>query len=216
MAFGFEREPGTARGYINRSNPDFAIGKRLSRKRYDRYIDSIGQRRSELKEGSDALREAERVLEGIRARLADLAAREAALREREADLSEREAVLALREQEAGLARRVGRATAQGRGQRRYNAALSAYVETQRRRGHAINKKQAQASPEFKSIMKRIKGHANTRRNPHIADRNRFDRDMALRELGGDRFFRDQYESLYGGRSGGHGHRRLTVRRRRAA
>lgn len=101
--------------------------------------------------------------------------------------------------------------AQQRGQRRFNTALEAYAAEQRRLGRKVDRRKLKSSPEFKAILADLKGMPNKRGNPAIADENRFNRRKALDRLGGDKVFRDQYESLYGGRPGGHGFRRPATR-----
>jgi len=181
MAFGFDRLPGTARNYINRSNPDYEIGQVISRRQFTRYTDRLVEDASEAEESGEGL---------------------ASIAETDAMLADLADSLARRERQSGEAFQLR----QGSGQRRYNAALEAYVSNQRARGRRINKRQAAASPEFKQIMADLKPSKRLSR-----DERRVARSKALDQLGGDQFFRNQYQSLYGGRAGGHG--RTRVRRR---
>lgn len=198
MAFGFTRERGTGRGYVaDGSNPEFAAGERLSRRQYDKYTERLGKR-THLP-GTAEIRATERMLEQLARDL-----------ERE-EIDESEAFqerLELLQRRRAIERTSPRRAAQGAGQRRYNAALDAYVKAQRSAGRPIGKRDASRSPEFKQIMADLKGRPNKSRNPAVADDNRYRRQKALAHLGGDRFFRDQYESLYGGRPGGHGAYRM--------
>jgi hypothetical protein len=194
MAFGFSRERGTGRGYVaDGSNPEFAAGTRLSRRQYDKYTERLGARRH--LPGATAIRQTERELEQLRR---DLAAEEI---ESVEFLDEQRRLL---QQRRGIEATSPLLSARGAGQRRYNAALDAYVKQQAHRGRRIGKRAASQSPEFKQILADLKGKPNKRNNPRIADENRFRRRKALDALGGDRYFREQYESLYGGRPGGHG------------
>lgn len=182
MAFGFQRRPGTSRGYVNTSNTEgpYEIGQTISRRQYDKYVESLGKR-THLP-GTAAIRETERHLEELRRALA----RE----EIEAD--------ELFEIRGELERLRGQSNGpQARGQRRYNAALEAYVRQKRSQGIRIDKRQARSSAEFKTIMGDIKGRPNKRGNPNIRDQNRFLRKRALDKLGGSNIFREQYDSLYG-------------------
>lgn len=190
MAFGFHRQAGSGRGYVNDANPDFAIGQRLSRRQYDKYIERIGKR-THLP-GAEAIRETERLLEQLRANLAQ---RAADLDAQAAGLDLREEQLALREQELAFEQQLFRKGRQSAGQRRYNALLNAYVGEQRRRGVKINKRQAAASAEFKQIVKDVKGRPNKKNNPNIRDQNRFNRMKALDKIGGSNAFREYYKNL---------------------
>lgn len=194
MAFGFTRQRGTGRGYVNDSNPDFATGQRLSRRQYDKYVETLGKR----SHGADIIRETERQLETLRDQLS----------RRSADLDRQADALRLAELELEYERASFRMERTSAGQRRYNSALSSYVKTQRARGRRITKREAAQSPEFKSIMTDLRGQTNRSRNPNIADANRFRRRKALDRLGGDQAFRDEYELLHGGRIGGHGFRKV--------
>lgn len=187
MAFGFVRQPGTRRRFLNTET-----GEEISYRQYNKVLDRLGARQPALKTSVEALRAAENELERIRQSLAS----------RSAQLDARETLLAERERELALERQLFRAERQGRGQRRYNAALEAYTRAQRLRGRPrLTKTQARAEPVFKQALADLKGRANPNRNPNIADANRFARQKALATLGGDAFFRDQYESLYGSRHG---------------
>ncbi len=187
MAFGFVRAPGTSRNYINTET-----GEILSRRQYDKFVDRLGKRNPGL--AIDAIRDTERQLEALRA----------SLNRREAQVAAREEIVSERERILELEKQLFRAGRQSSGQRRYNAALEAYVRSQRLRGRRINKLQARSDPAFKQALEDLKGWPNKRRSPAIADDNRVRRNRAMATLGGDVFFRDQYESLYGGRAGGHG------------
>jgi hypothetical protein len=196
MAFGFRRSAGTARGYVNETNPDFAIGQRLSRRQYDKYVETLGKR-THLP-GVGVLREAQRRLEEIGDRLKHLAAQERELTERERALAERARLIEEEEIQLNLRSRANRRARQNAGQRRYNSLLEAYVAEQRRKGdHTLNKRTAAQRPEFKQIVSDVKGKANPRNNPNIRDENRFRRMKALDKLGGSNVFREYYENLYG-------------------
>jgi hypothetical protein len=185
VAFGFRRQSGTGRGYVNESSPDFAIGQRLSRRQYDKYIETLGKR-THLP-GADAIRETERRLESLREQL--LA--------RAADLDTRETALRLRELELEFEQAQFRKARQNAGQRRYNALLDAYVGEQRRRGKRIGKREASQTAEFKQLVADVRGRPNKRGNPNIRDQNRFNRLKALDAVGGGLVFREYYEMLYG-------------------
>lgn len=198
MAFGFTREPGTRRNYINAET-----GERLSRKQYDAFVTRLGKRQPGL--ATSAIRDTERQLEALRT----------ALNRREAEVAAREELVGERERILALEKQLFRAGRQSSGQRRYNAALEAYLRSQRSRGRRMNKLQARSEPAFKQALSDLKGRPNKKHDPRIADENRYRRQKAMAALGGDTFFRDQYESLYGGRAGGHGNRivRLSPRGR---
>lgn len=185
MAFGFKRQPGTSKGYINESNPDYAIGQRLSRRQYSKYVETIGQR--QRSHGADYILETERKLEELRAALA----------QRAADLDTREEALRVRELELEFERAQFRRARQNAGQRRRAALLDAYVGEQRRRGKRITKREASGSAEFQQLVKDVRGRPNKRGNPNIRDENRFRRLKALDAVGGGLVFREYYEMLYG-------------------
>lgn len=156
-----------------------ATGEVISRKAYDRHVQALiteyVAEESEL--GAEAMSATAR-------HLADL---EDALRRRQ------------------VATRPETQARQGAGLRRRNALLEAYYETQQLRGSRATKAELGASPEFKQIIADMKGRPNPRRDPNIRDDNRVRRSDALDRVGGDLFFRKQYEKLFpGGRSGGHG------------
>ena len=195
MAFGFIRLPGTSRRFQN-----IESGETISYRQYNKHLDRLGARAPALKTSIEAIRATEDELARIRASLAS----------REAELQAREALVAERERALELERELFRAGRQSAGQRRYNAALESYVRSARLRGRRINKREARSEPAFRQAMKNLKGRPNPKRNPTIADENRFRRRKALDTLGGDVFFRDQYESLYGN---AHGVRKLSVRGR---
>jgi aminopeptidase N len=196
MAFGFRRASGTSRGYVNETSPDFAPGQRLSRRQYDKYVESLGKR--SRMPGVDAIRDAERNLERISAQLRELEAREADLSERERRLAERERLLSEREAEARRSKLANQRSRQSAGQRRYNTLLEAYVSEQRRRGNrSITKRQAAQSSEFKQIVKDVKGKPNPKNNPNIRDQNRFARMKALDKVGGSNVFREFYDQMFG-------------------
>jgi hypothetical protein len=191
MAFGFRREAGTGRGYVNVDNPLFAPGQRLSRRQYDKYVEQIGAR-THLP-GAAAIRDAERRLEALREALAE---RSEALDARERELAERELALAERERE-GVQTGAYRRERQGAGQRRYNLALDLYVRAQREAGRTIDKRQARSEPAFKAALADIKGQRNPKNNPNIRDRNLFLRKRGFRALGGADQFKEEYEARYG-------------------
>lgn len=202
--FGFKREAGTRRNYINESNPDFAVGQRLSRKQYDKYIERRGAR-THLP-GAEQLRETERLLEQMRANLA--------LRANELD--QREASLQLREAELKLEQELFRKGRQNAGQRRFNAMLDAYVSNERRKGRTVSKLKARSEPAFKQVMEDIKGKPNKRRNPNVAAENAIRRRRALDAVGGGATFREFYTGLYGALQEGTIGSRVAVRAHRRA
>lgn len=181
MAFGYKRGPGATRYYVNE-----LTGERISRRQYDKYVRALGKNQPVAL----AIAETERMLDALRLRLAEVSARENEVARREAELAAREAELALEKQ-------LFRKSRTDKGQRRYNAALDAYVAEQRRLGKRISKIDARKSAEFKSLMKDLKGKKNPKQNPKIADENRFNRMKALDRLGGSQVFREYYEKLYG-------------------
>jgi hypothetical protein len=185
MAFGFSRQPGNARGYVNENNSEYAIGHRLSRRQYDKYVKSIGQRKH--LPGVEAIRETEKLLEKMRSDLA----------QRSADLDTREEALALRERELELEQQLFRKGRHSAGQRRYNVMLDAYVANERRKGRTLNKRQAMQEPVFKQAMIDMKGKPNKRHDPNIAARNVAMRRKALETVGGNQVFREYYDSMYG-------------------
>lgn len=189
MAFGFRREAGKGRGYVNEGNADFAPGQRLSRRQYDNYIEGIGKRQH--LPGTEAIRATERQLEQLRENL----------RQREQNLNTREASLKLREQELELEKLLFRTGRTSAGQRRYNAVLDAYVTEQRRQGRKVTKIEARKSDAFKSILNDIKGRPNKRHNPNIAADNKQRRLRALERIGGGAAFREYYERMYGPTTG---------------
>lgn len=204
MAFGFAREKGGARGYVNESNPEFAPGQRLSRRQYDKFTEKLGVRQHGS--GVDAIAETERQLEALRASLA----------QRASALDQREASLELRERELALEKELFRKGRQSAGQRRYNAALDAYVSEKRRQGQTINKIQARRDPEFNAIMRDLKGRANPRGSPNIRDANKEKRLRALDALGGGANFREYYSKLYGSMVRGTTGSQVAVRARNRA
>ena len=185
MAFGFSRQPGAARGYVNEGNSDFAIGHRLSRRQYDKYVEKLGQRHHQP--GAEAIRETEKLLEKMRADLV----------QRSASLDTREAGLELREKELELERQLFRKGRHSAGQRRYNVMLDAYVANERRKGRTLNKRQAMQEPVFKQAMIDMKGKPNKRHDPNVAARNVVMRRNALERVGGAQVFREYYDSMYG-------------------
>lgn len=192
MAFGFRRLSGRARNYEAVDAEGYAPGTVLSRRQYDAYVSRLGRR--ERLPGFDLIREAERRLEALQARL------EAAERAAQSEF-EREAVTQARE----AARREGAATAQAKlrrsrqqaGQRRYNSLLKSFREERARQGRPISFREARVNAEFRQIVADMKGKANPKGDPNIADDNRSRRMKALDRLGGDRVFREQYAALYG-------------------
>lgn len=186
MAFGFSRERGTGRGYVNETNPAFAPGQRLSRRQYDKMIETLGAR-THLP-AAEAIRAAELRMETIRR---DLMERGAALDARERDILAREAALAAREAEPMI--RAGyRRQRQGAGQRRYNAALEAYVK---RTGKS--RREAAKDAVFREAVKNLKAKPNPRDNPNVAARNVARRRAAYAVLGGSDGFREEYERMFG-------------------
>jgi len=183
--FGFKREAGTGRGYVNESNPDYEIGTRLSRRQYDKFIEKQGARQK--LPGADQIRETERQLEQLRDALA----------RRETALDLRETELKLREQELQLEKDLFRKGRQSAGQRRYNTMLDAFVTNERRKGKTVNKRDARNDPVFKQAMEDIKGKPNKRKNPNIAAENVERRRRALAVVGGGDVFREYYERTYG-------------------
>ncbi len=194
MAFGFARLPGRSRQYVNVSNTDapVPIGETLSRRQYDRYIERLGQR-THLP-GTTAIRDAERRLEALRQALLDQ--RENLLDQREADIAAREAALAEAERELQARQSAFGNSAQARGQRRYNAALDAYVDERRRQGRPISKRDARSTPEFREIMKDIKGRPNKRGLGSVRDADAAKRRAAFDKLGGGITFKEFYQRLY--------------------
>ncbi len=184
MAFGFTRQSGTSRGYVNQTNPDFAYGQRLSRRQYDAYLERLGER-THLP-GIEILRETERKLEALRD---NLAARSAALDEREAEIRRRE--IAMAEQEAEKTRAgYHRKTRQRAGQNVFNAALDRYVRLQRERGNAVTKRAAKSSPEFKAISAALKPIKS--KNPNVRAREVQRRRRVLAPLGTAAEFWEEY------------------------
>lgn len=203
MAFGFARERGTGRGYVNTANPEFAIGARLSRRQYDRYVAGLGKRQGlpALSEAAQALVRAERELEALRAALGAQAVPDIA--------SVREA-----EHAAGRARAVfnrrARTTA---GQNRFNVAIRAFRDSEAAHGRALTYAQARADPRFREAVDLLKGKRNPFGDPNIAARNKEGRAWALEMLGGARGFREQYEAMYGARPRGRATRGMRIRKR---
>jgi hypothetical protein len=190
MAFGFTRERGTGRGYVNVDNPLFAPGQRLSRRQYDKYVEQIGQR-MHLPAGPQAIVEAENRLARIRNALAE---RAAALDDRERELLEREAALAERERErteTGYARRA----AQRRGQDRYNLRLELYVRREREAGRTLTKRQAALEPAFRAINEQWKWRKNA-----SPDANQERRWKAMEALGGLRVYQETSAEVIGYRA----------------
>jgi hypothetical protein len=189
MAFGFRREQGVARGYVNVDNPLFAPGQRLSRRQYDKYVEQIGAR--SFLPGEQALRDAERRLTALRDALAQ---RSEALDTRERELAERELALAQRERErveTGVQSAVRRKGSIRYGLDRYRGALDLYQRRARDAGRVINKRQAAAEPEFKAIWSDIKGQKNPSRNPNVTKRNQSRRMTGYNALGGLAEWQDQ-------------------------
>jgi hypothetical protein len=189
VAFGFERKKGSARIYVNVSNPDFEIGQELSRRSYDKYVTSIGRRNPGLATGANAIREAERQLEALRRSL-DMRAHALDLRER--DLARREAEAA-----ADLERKLFRAERQSAGQRRYRSVLDAWRDEQARHGRQISKRDAARDPGFRQVLADMKGKPNPRGNPNIRLQNEALRERAAKHLGGWRRFKEIYEGMFG-------------------
>ena len=183
MAFGFRREAGTGRGYINEES-----GERLSRRQYDKHVERLGKRQH--LPGAEAILATEHMLEGLRARIAEVS-------ERETDVARRELELDLRARELEFEKQLFRKSRTSAGQRRLNATLEAYVQEQRRRGKKVNKIEARKSQDFKSILEKLKGRPNKGKSASVADENRFNRLKALDQLGGSNMFREYYEKLYG-------------------
>lgn len=220
MAFGFDREKGSARGYINRDNPLFAPGQRLSRRQYDAYVAGLGQRRTlpTPPQAAQSTADIEGRLEGLRRRLEG--ARSASTRRRVS--REIAATEAAREAARATEHRLER---QGAGQRRYNLMLDLYVRQQRELGRDVTKRQAAQDPAFKEAVRLAKGRrvpvdrATGRRNPNAVARNAEDRRRGFAAVGGADRFREEYDAKYGRRTargsrrGGGGNRRNAARGR---
>lgn len=218
MAFGFRRQQGAARGYVNVDNPLFAPGQRLSRRQYDKYVEQIGAR--SFLPGEQALRDAERRLTALRDALAQ---RSEALDARERELAERELALAQRERErveTGVQSATRRKGSIRYGLDRYRGALDLYQRRARDAGRVINKRQAASEPAFKAIWSDIKGNKNPSANPNVAERNRARRMAGYNALGGLAEWQDQsaqmqfYRAPYGYRAPAKPKRRSTNSRNR--
>lgn len=168
-------------GDTGRHYQNEATGEIITRTRYKRIIDNLLAEHvaEETQLGGDAIRETAQ-------HLADLQ-----------DILRRRQVAARPETQ-------GRQSA---GLRRRNALLESYYESERLRGSRKSKAELGRSAEFKQIIDDMKGRPNPRHDPNIKDDNRVRRSKALDQVGGDAFFRRQYEKLYGGRKGGHGPQR---------
>lgn len=192
MAFGFRREPGTGRGYVNE-----ASGARISRRQYDKYVESIGRREHlpGVTEAARAMRDAEAAMDRLRR---ELAARGAALDARERELLAREAAVAAGEarQRRSVFTRVER---QGKGQRRYNTALEAFMSRRKEQGRPVSRREAAKAPEFRAALAEIKGKPNPRGDPTIAAANQARRNAAVEQLGGWREFEEMYRKRHGAR-----------------
>lgn len=212
MAFGFDRERGaTARGYVNVSNPDLPIGTRLSRRQYDKYVETIGKREHlpGLHAAAIAIRDAERHLDATRRALA---ARGAELDARERDILRREAELAKAERDA-RASVFNRVRSTSAGQRRFNTAIDQFVEKRRSEGQRITRRSASKDPEFKRLLAELKGRPNPKGDPVIGAANKARRQAAVDVLGGWREFEEQYRRRYPLRVRRSGNAGQSIRRR---
>ncbi len=177
MAFGFKRERGAARGYVNVSNLDFAPGFRLSRRQYDKYAEAIGGRWHAPRDNAGFLRETNSRLRAIEAELATVQAQAAGevptapLREEQARLR-----ISLKRQ-----RQVERARG-GTHMRRYLRDL--WREKEAREGRRVSARDAERSAEFKQMWADWKGERNPRRDKNISTRNQARRDKVARDLAG--------------------------------
>jgi hypothetical protein len=200
MAHGFERERGSRRGYVNRSNPNFITGLRLSRREYDTFTMSLGARnvkasqaelRTRIRAAQGELRSLQRELDALER----VASPDALAGGRKAQTEAARLIARQREQEAsrdllGLDR-------SGKGTRRYHALLDAYIEDQKRRGNPMSRKQAAASPEFQEALKLVRGKPNPTGNERIAQQNKFARARGFAKVGGEDEFAERYRSRYG-------------------
>lgn len=179
--FGFSRESGTSRGYVN------AHGVRLSRRQYDKLAAASGAGRPSKGSG--------KALEAARA-FAEQKVRDLASRSR---VPKRRLAQAIRQRERVRVAHAAHHQAQG-GQRAYNVALDMYVRRERGSGSRITKQRAKSSPEFKEIMRGLKPEKPRRRENPDARRRRQERNARRREdtfkLLGDRHgeeFRELYQ-----------------------
>lgn len=202
MAFGFDRERGSGRGYVNTSNKDFGTGARLSRRQYDKYVERLGARRPreakaelsrKIREASQDIRDAERQLRAIEHRLPHLRDNLTSGREAQA-----QAALILAEQRRDIAAsELLGSERSAKGTRRYHAALDAYIDQQKREGVVVSRREAAKSPAFVEIEKLLKGKPNPRGLESISESNKALRDRAFDRLGGVEQFRDSYGKRYG-------------------
>jgi hypothetical protein len=190
VAFGFDRERGSARGYVNVSNPAFAPGQRLSRRQYDAFVGALGARQT--LPPATAAQDIERRLEGLRQRQAAAEGRSRRTQQRVA------AEIRAAEAQAEVAREAQfRRERQGAGQRRYNLMLDLYVRRQREAGRVLTKNQARSEAAFKDAVRLAKGTPNPTHNPNIVARNMRDRRRGFAAVGGADRFREEYEAQYG-------------------
>ena len=198
MAFGFNREKGSARGYVNVDNPAFAPGQRLSRRQYDAFVAALGERRS-----LPPAAQAQATVADIEGRLAGL--RAAMDRARTTRTRQRRAaeVAAVEAQAEAAREAVYRRERQGAGQRRYNLMLDLYVTEQRNRGRVLTKREAAREGAFREAVDLAKGRKTRidkrtgQRNPNDVARNIEDRRRGFALVGGADKFREEYERKYG-------------------
>lgn len=189
MAFGFKRLPGTARTYLNESNPDLPIGTVLSRDQYDKFVIRLGKHN--YKPGIEAINEASRNIEETADKLREIAKLQGLNADLQAQLTHAEGELARTNR---LLR--GREKTDA-GQRLLNITLDLYVDEQRAQGRNITKQQARKSTEFKEILSALKPKANKKRNPREKARDMAAKRRAFQKLGGSDNFREKYERRYG-------------------
>lgn len=204
MAHGFRRAQGTARGYVNVDNPDFAPGHRLSRRQYDAYAERLGARthRPRMADLTGAIQATQATLRQTQADLDRLAAELAA----EGRAQTRGAILVARRRqreaqrlEQEITRQLEREDRTAKGLRRYHAALQSYVEEQRARGRDVSPRQAANDPAFKEAVKLLKGRPNPRGSERIRRENAEGRKRAITALGGSAAFKEVYDRRYGQR-----------------
>lgn len=211
MAFGFEREKGSARGYVNRDNPLFTPGQRLSRRQYDAFVAGLGERRPlpAALAAQATVADIEGRLQGLRNSLET--ARTGRTRQRL-----QQAIAAEEGRQAVAQEAARRRERQGAGQRRYNLMLDLYVRRQRELGRVINKREAARDPAFREAVQLAKGTPNPKHNPNIRDRNMVQRRQGFAAVGGADRFREEYELRFGRPARRSGAARKTSNRRNAS
>ena len=199
MAHGFERERGAARGYVNRSNPNFITGLRLSRRQYDAYVTSVGARNVKASQAElrGRIRDAQRELRSLQRDLDVLQRAEADALSGGRRAQTEAAQLIARQREREASRELVGLDRSGKGTRRYHALLDAYIEDQKRKGIALSRKQAAASPDFQEALRLVKGKPNPSGNELIAEQNKFSRARGFAIVGGEEEFAERYRSRYG-------------------